>query len=160
MANQPPINIEVVTAALFERVLPLIAAYQRFYETEPDEERNQRFFGQFVDDHRAGIQFIALDGSDAENTFALGFATLFFPYSSVSAGVTCLMNDLFVIPEARGRGVGRALIAHCEEYAGQHGFSRLHWLTFKSNATAQQLYNRMGAAQQEVYRYVLPVDET
>src|SRR5262249_32270179 len=44
-------RIETVTAAHLEKVLPLIADYQRFYRTEPDEERNRVHFSQFLEDH-------------------------------------------------------------------------------------------------------------
>jgi len=145
-------HIETVTAATFELVLPLIAAYQRFYEATPDEARNRAHFSQFLGDHTNGIQFIALDSGAA-----LGFATLYFPFSSVSARVTCLMNDLFTVPEARGRGVGRALIGHCLRYAGERGFSGIWWQTAQSNTTAQRLYESVGASRSAWYTYTLPV---
>src|SRR5262245_24390989 len=93
-----PMHIETVTTATFEQVLPLIADYQRFYEATPDEARNRAHFGRFLADQSGGIQFVALD--DARQ--ALGFATLYFPFSSISAGQYCLMNDLFTVPAARG----------------------------------------------------------
>jgi GNAT superfamily N-acetyltransferase len=135
------VNIQTVTLGTFENILPLIADYQRFYESQPDGERNRRFYSQFIGDHRGAIQFLALD----DKGVAIGFATLYFPYSSISAGVTCLMNDLFVLPEARGKGVGRALIAHCREHAKGLGFPRIHWHTFESNKTAHRLYDETGA---------------
>ena len=101
-------HIETVTAQTFERVLPLIAGYQRFYKAEPDETRNRAHFGRLLDDRDAGIQFVALD----EAGQALGFATLYFPLGSVTPGVACLMNDLFVVPEARGQGTGRGAGRH------------------------------------------------
>src|SRR3954468_17259619 len=109
-------QIETVTPDTFALVLPLIAAYQRFYAAAPDEERNCAHFGQFLGDHTRGIQFVALEDGQA-----LGFATLYFPLSSVSARANCLMNDLFTIPEARGKGIGRALIQHCLGYAQERG---------------------------------------
>ena len=42
-------------------MLPLIAGYQRFYKAEPDEARNRAHFARLLDDHDAGIQFVALD---------------------------------------------------------------------------------------------------
>lgn len=147
--------IETVTHETFEQVLPLIAAYQRFYETEPNEERNRTHFGQFLDDHSRGIMFVMLD----QQRMALGFATIYFPLSSTQAGTYCLMNDLYTIPEARGQGVGRALINHCLEYGKQRGFSAISWQTAQSNATAQRLYDSTGARQTAWYRYVLPVEK-
>jgi GNAT superfamily N-acetyltransferase len=148
-------RIETVNGDTFEQVLPLIAAYQRFYQTEPDTERNREHFGQFLTDHSQGIQFVALD----EQGQALGFATLYFPLSSVSAGAYCLMNDLFTVPEARGQGVGRALILHCLEYAKQKGFRQISWQTAEDNHRAQRLYNSLPTTHRAWLRYTLPVSE-
>lgn len=144
-------QIETVTEATFEQVLPLIAAYQVFYEQEPDEARNRAFFSRYLSDHSAGIQFVALD----ENRAALGFATLYFVPSSTRAGIYCLMNDLYTVPEARGSGIGRALITHCLRYAEAHGYSSITWMTAHSNTTAQRLYDSTGAGRSSWLRYTL-----
>jgi ribosomal protein S18 acetylase RimI-like enzyme len=148
-------QIETVTATTFERVLPLIAGYQRFYKAEPDEARNRAHFGRLLNEPSAGIQFVALD--DAEQT--LGFATLYFPLGSVTPGAYCLMNDLFVVPEARGQGIGRALIRHCLSYAQEHGFQAIRWQTALDNHTAQRLYDSLPTTRSGWYTYTLPVDE-
>ncbi len=148
-------QIETVTAQTFERVLPLIAGYQRFYKAEPDEARNRAHFGQLLNDHAAGIQFVALD----EAGRALGFATLYFPLGSVTPGVACLMNDLFVVPEARSQGIGRALIRHCLSYAKAHGFPKIHWQTALDNHTAQRLYDSLPTTRSGWYTYRLEAEE-
>jgi ribosomal protein S18 acetylase RimI-like enzyme len=147
-------HIETVTAATFEQVLPLIADYQRFYEATPDEGRNRAHFAQLLEDHGKGIQFIALDDEGR----ALGFATLYFPLGSVSARVNCLMNDLYTIPEARGQGIGQALILHCLAYAQDHGFDSIYWQTAQSNARAQRLYDSLPTTRSAWYTYTLPVE--
>ena len=144
-------QIETVTAQTFERVLPLIAGYQRFYKAEPDQTRNRAHFGRLLGDHNAGLQFVAL--GDAGR--ALGFATLYFPLGSVTPGVACLMNDLFVVPEMRGQGIGRALILHCLSYAKAHGFAKIHWQTALDNHTAQRLYDSLPTTRSGWYTYRL-----
>jgi GNAT superfamily N-acetyltransferase len=113
-------RIETVTPANFELILPLVAAYQAHFGAEPDEARNRAHFSQFLTDHSRGIQFMALD----DDGNALGFATLYFPFSSVRATVDCLMNDLFTLPSARRKGVARALIHRCHQYAKEQGLRR------------------------------------
>jgi GNAT superfamily N-acetyltransferase len=147
-------TIETVTHATFELVLPLIAAYQRFYEATPDEARNRAHFGRFLRDQSGGVHFVAR----ADGGRPLGFATLYFPYSSLSAGVYCLLNDLYTVPEARGQGVGRALIGHCAHYAGELGFKRISWQTAQSNATAQRLYDSLPTTRSAWFTYALPTD--
>jgi ribosomal protein S18 acetylase RimI-like enzyme len=148
-------RIETVTAQTFERVLPLIADYQRFYKAEPDEARNREHFARLLNDRRAGIQFVAL----GEAGQALGFATLYFPLGSVTPGVACLMNDLFVVPGARGQGIGRALILHCLGYAKAEGFHKIHWQTALDNHTAQRLYDSLPTTRSGWYTYSLDVDD-
>lgn len=146
-------RIEPVTSLTIAEVLRLVGDYQRFYCTEPDGERNRAHFSRLLEDPALGVQFLALGDGDA----ALGFATLYFPLSSVSARAQCLMNDLYVVPEARGQGVGRALIERCRQYARALGYAELYWQTEQSNVAAQRLYESMGALRSEWYTYTLPV---
>ena len=145
-------QIQTVSHSNFELVLPLIAAYQSHFKAEPDEARNRAHFAQFLTDHSRGIQFIAL----SHDGIALGFATLYFPFSSVRARVDCLMNDLFTSSCARRKGVGHALVQHCHQYAQEQGYDGLHWITAKTNVESQQFYASMGAERSEWYEYVLP----
>jgi ribosomal protein S18 acetylase RimI-like enzyme len=147
-------RIETVTADTFEQILPLIADYQRFYEATPDEARNRAHFGRFLADQSGGIQFVALDDAGQP----LGYATLYFPFGSVTPGQYCLMNDLFVVPAARGQGVGRALIRHCLAHAQSRGFAKISWQTALTNATAQRLYDSLPTTRSGWYTYTLLAD--
>ena len=145
------IEISPIEAAEFERLLPLIAAYQRFYEVEEiDEERNRSFFRRFLAPSEDGMLIGARDRGEL-----LGYACLYWHFSSLSAAETVLMNDLFVTEEARGRGVGRALIEASAEVARERGAAQLEWATAPSNLTAQRLYDRTGATRSEWVEYEL-----
>ena len=137
------IRIEAVTESTFERLLPLIEEYQRFYRCVPDRSKNRQFFSRLLDG-AVGIQFIAL-----RNDAIVGFSTLYFVPSSLSAATQCVLNDLYTVPQERSRGVARALIDHCARHASGRGFPSLNWQTQKSNHTAQRLYNRFGAAKSD-----------
>lgn len=56
----------------------------------------------------------------------------------------CYLEDLFVAPSARARGVGKLLIGHVEQWARDRGYAKVHWLTRRSNATARLLYEQLG----------------
>ncbi len=144
-------RIERVTSDSVGRILPLLAAYQRFYRTEPDEARNRDHFLRVLADPSVAVQFVALE----ETLGPVGFATLYFPLSSVTAGSYCLLNDLYVDPTSRGRGTGRALIERCRLHAFEVGYASVQWQTEQSNADAQRLYDRMGAEQGGWYSYIL-----
>lgn len=138
----------------FEELLPLIAAYQRFYEVEGiDEARNRAFFRRFLAPSEDGL----LIGARSEGRL-VGYACLYWHFSSLEAVETLLMNDLYVSEEARGGGVGRALIEAAAEVARERGVPFVEWSTAPDNHTAQRLYDSTGAERSEWYSYELRVD--
>jgi GNAT superfamily N-acetyltransferase len=144
-------QIAPVSGEEYEQLLPLIAAYQRFYEVqEIDEERNRAFFRRFLAPSDDGL----LLGARAEGGF-LGYACLYWHFSSLSATESVLLEDLFVEPDARGRGVGRALIEAAAEVARERGATQLQWMTAPDNLTAQRLYDSTGAERSEWVAYEL-----
>jgi GNAT superfamily N-acetyltransferase len=148
-----PAKIEIapVAAAEYESLLPLIAAYQRFYEVEEiDEDRNRAFFRRFLAPSEDGLLLGARDGDEL-----VGYACLYWHFSSLSAAESVLMNDLFVSEAARGRGVGRALIEASAAVARERGGAHLEWSTAPDNLTAQRLYDSTGAERSEWVEYEL-----
>jgi len=134
-------DIAPVAAADYEQLLPLIAAYQRFYKVEEiDDERNRAFFRRFLAPSEDGMLIGAREGGRF-----LGYACLYWMFSSTRAAETVLLNDLYVGAEARGRGVGRALIEASAEVARERGAVCLEWSTEPDNSTAQRLYDSTGA---------------
>jgi GNAT superfamily N-acetyltransferase len=145
------IQIAPVATAEFEQLLPLIGSYQRFYEVEDvDEERNRAFFRRFLAPSEDGM----LIGARAEGRF-LGFACLYWHFSSTLAAETVLMNDLYVEPDTRGKGIGRKLIEASREVARERGAAHLEWATAPDNHTAQRLYDSTGAERSEWVEYEL-----
>lgn len=145
------LEIAPIDAEEFERLLPLIAAYQRFYEVEEiDEERNSTFFRRFLAPSEDGL----LLGARREGELR-GYACLYWHFSSLAAAESVLMNDLFVSAEARGEGVGRALIEASAAIARQRGAVCLEWATAPGNARAQALYDSTGAERSEWIEYEL-----
>ena len=144
-------QIAPIDPAEFERLLPLIAAYQRFYEAEDiDEDRNRAFFRRFLAPSEVGMLLGAREGGEI-----VGYACLYWHFSSTQAVETVLMNDLFVTERARGRGVGRALIEAGATVARERGAAQLQWATAPSNIAAQRLYDSTGAERSEWVEYEL-----
>lgn len=134
-----------------ERLLPAIADYQRFYEVEDvDDDRNRAFFARFLTPSDDGAILVAREGEEIR-----GYACLYWHLSSLAAAETVLMNDLFVVEEARGSGVGRALIAASAAVARERGAACLEWATAPDNKRAQALYDSTGAAKSEWLEYEL-----
>lgn len=145
------LRIEPATAAQYERLLPMIADYQRFYGVEDiDEARNRAFFRRFLAPSEVGLLLAAWDGERP-----LGYACLYWHMTSLAAAETVLMNDLFVDAGARGRGVGRALIEASAAVARERGAVMLEWSTEPGNETAQRLYDSTGAVRSTWLSYEL-----
>jgi len=79
----------------------------------------------------------------AENERLLGLVHYIFHRSTISIGPDCYLKDLFTREDARGRGVGRALIHAVYERAQTAGSSRVYWLTQETNQTARRLYDEV-----------------
>ena len=137
----------------FEQLLPLIAAYQRFYEVaEVDEARNRAFFSRFLGPSEDGLLLGARLGGRL-----VGYACLYWHFSSLEAAESVLMNDLYVEESARGKGIGRALIEATAEVARERGVPTVEWSTAPDNHTAQRLYDATGAERSEWISYELRV---
>ena len=91
----------------------------------------------------------------AEDDVPVGFALFFTSYSTFLAKPGRYLEDLFVVPEWRGRGVGRALLAYLARVAMDRGCGRMEWSVLDWNEPALGFYERLGAAPMDewtVYR--------
>jgi GNAT superfamily N-acetyltransferase len=148
------LRIEPVTEDQLEALLPMIADYQRFYgRREVDEGRNRSFFRRFIAPSEDGTLIAAWDEAGL-----LGYACLYWHFTSVGAAETVLMNDLYVDEAARGGGVGRALIEASAQIARDRGVGRLEWSTRPDNAKARGLYDATGAEASAWITYELSLD--
>jgi len=80
-----------------------------------------------------------------ENGEPIGFALFFHTFSTFLARPGLYLEDLFVLPEHRGRGVGRALLGHLARLAVERGCGRLEWAVLNWNKEAIRFYERLGA---------------
>jgi GNAT superfamily N-acetyltransferase len=119
-----------------------LAAYERRLEqvvaTEADLER--ALFGQ----PPVAEAVLAWQGAQA-----VGYA-LYYPVFSTFRGRAALyLEDIFVVPEARGQGVGYALMRHLAQVARQRGYDRIEWSVLDWNAPALAFYRKLGAVPKE-----------
>jgi GNAT superfamily N-acetyltransferase len=144
--------ISRVGRADVDELLPLVRAYCDFYEASPSDEDLIRLFGALIDDpEREGVQLIARDAGGA----AVGFATIYWSWSTSDAARIGVMNDLFVAEAARGRGIAERLIAACRSECTGRGARRLAWQTAPDNARAQAVYERVGGTRESWVDYWL-----
>jgi GNAT superfamily N-acetyltransferase len=80
-----------------------------------------------------------------DDEVAVGFALYFHNYSTFLARRGLYLEDLFVVPEARGRGIGKALIRHCAQVACMRHCGRFEWAVLDWNEPAIAFYRSLGA---------------
>lgn len=112
--------------------------YLTFYESGIGEEVTEGTFQRLIDDE-------ALHGAlarDADGR-AIGLVHWLTHPATWSMSDYCYLEDLYVAPEQRGSGAGRALIQHVRDWAAEEGCAKLYWLTQEQNSTARSLYDRV-----------------
>ncbi len=114
--------------------------YLAFYETEVPDSTFQSTFARLLgDDPNDFSCFVAdLDGQ------LLGLTHYLFHRHAWKEESVCYLQDLYARPEARGTGVGRALIEAVYEEADRQKAPSVYWLTQENNHTARKLYDRIG----------------
>jgi GNAT superfamily N-acetyltransferase len=148
------LRIETVGEGDLDELLPLMRAYCDFYAVSPSDESLLAMSRALIADRAfEGVQLIARDGAGT----AIGFATIFWSWSTLSASRIGVMNDLFVAERARGEGVAEALIEACRERCAERGAGELGWQTAKDNFRAQAVYERVGGKREEWLDYSLAV---
>lgn len=117
---------------------PLWQGYLAFYEAQVAPETTDVLWQRLLDPDEPMFVVGAFSGRRLA-----GIAHYLFHRSCWTVGDYCYLQDLYVVPEARGAGAGRALIEAVERAARAHGASRIHWLTKEDNHTARALYDKL-----------------
>jgi GNAT superfamily N-acetyltransferase len=148
------VRIDVVGQDDLEELLPLMRAYCDFYEVAPSDEALLAMADALIDEPSLeGVQLIARD----DDGRAVGFATIFWSWSTSQAARIGVMNDLFVAPGGRGGGYAEALIHACVDHARERGAASLEWQTASDNHRAQAVYDRVGGRRDDRWvDYSLP----
>jgi GNAT superfamily N-acetyltransferase len=153
--DAPAHSIEVVGARDLPDLLALMRAYCDFYNESPSDAALLELSRALIaDPQREGTQLIARHALGA----AVGFATVFWSWDTTEATRIGIMNDLFLIPEARGLGLADRLIDACARRCVEHAASRLEWQTGPDNLRAQSVYERVGGVREPWLTYIKRVD--
>ena len=137
--------IATVTEADLDELLPLMRGYCDFYEVAPSDEELSALARNLIDHPDEGLQLI----SRGDDGTAVGFATIYWTWQTLSASRLGVMNDLFVAEGARGDGHADALIAECAVRCRERGATELAWQTARTNERAQAVYDRVGATRDD-----------
>lgn len=135
-----------VFAATVDHLEPLhqlFDRYRQFYGKPSDLALAERFVKErLVNGDTRFIMATVEDDSNGQQ--AAGFVHLFSSFSSVSASRILILNDLYVQPNVRQKGVGRALMRAARDFARSSGYSGIKLETQMTNAIGQALYESEG----------------
>jgi GNAT superfamily N-acetyltransferase len=150
--SRTSVDITIVSnESQVQRLLPLMRQYCEFYRVAPPDEALLSMARALVaDPTHEGMQLLATDGGTD-----IGFATLFWSWETTISSRVGVMNDLYVVAAARGRGASSALIDACLQRCRDHGASRMVWQTALGNHQAQAVYDHIGATREQWLDYWL-----
>ena len=137
--TNPPVTISAATEADLPHILRFIqglAEYEKLACVATEESLRKTLFGQ-----RAYADVLIAHLAD----LPVGFALFFHNYSTFLARPGIYLEDLFVLPEYRGRGAGRALLKRIAQIARERDCGRLEWSVLDWNEPAIEFYKRLGA---------------
>jgi len=146
------ISVREANESDIDRLTPLFDAYRQFYDRPSDLALCRDFLSRRLERGESVVFLAEEDGA------TLGFVQLYPLFSSTSArpGRLWLLNDLFVVPNARGRGVGRSLMNRARQLADETEACGLELATARTNLSAQALYESLGYRRDDdFFRYEL-----
>jgi GNAT superfamily N-acetyltransferase len=138
-------------------LLPLMRGYCDFYGADPSDEGLMEMARALIAAKDSeGFLLVAAEHGEAP---VLGFAACGWKWSSLRGARICILEDLFVGEEGRGKGYADALIGACAERARELGAPVMTWLTAPDNLRAQSVYERVGGRSEEFLEYELELGE-
>lgn len=153
MADTTAPSIIPATLADVPRLAPLFDRYRQFYNIPSNESASETFLQERLSANESVI-FLALvmSGSGASPA---GFIQLYPSFSSISLCRAWILNDVFVHPDFRRLGVGRALMRQAAQHCVDTGAGQLWLQTDVTNTKAQRLYEACGMTRKEILEYTL-----
>jgi GNAT superfamily N-acetyltransferase len=145
-------RIRRITAKDKARWKKLWDGYTRFYEREPSAKITEKTWAKIMDPSSPVKAIVAEDRKHG----VIGIANYIVHDSTSSLAPVCYLQDLFVEPGIRGKGVGRQLIDWLVLEARAKGWSRVYWMTRETNYRARGLYDKYGP-HSGFLRYVIEV---
>jgi GNAT superfamily N-acetyltransferase len=142
------ISVRPISAGDKERWLDLFKQYIIFYKSTLSDEQFELNWQRIHSEFNINGIVAEVDGQ------VVGFAHYIFRPSTWDKNDFCYLEDLFVDPSMRTKGVGRALIKELEGIALARGAKRLYWTTAPDNETARRLYDKVAITDRVQYKII------
>jgi GNAT superfamily N-acetyltransferase len=139
-------------------IVDLVSKLAEFEHLEgPDDAARQRLIEHINQQPAPPFEAYLAENADAA---AVGYVLFFTTYSTFLCRPSIYIEDIFVLPEYRSQGIGKALLTFCFDLAKERGCGRVEWTVLDWNVVAQEFYQSLGAKHHSEWQhYRLLVDE-
>ena len=132
-------KIRPLAKADYEEWRALWVSYLEFYETSLKADVIDETFSRFIDNDQTRQNALVAESTDE----LVGLVHYIFHLDTWKIQEVCYLQDLFVIPQNRGKKIGQLLIEGVYERADKYGAPSVYWLTQEFNVPARKLYDQM-----------------
>jgi len=140
------IYIEVATENNLANLLPLVSAYHNFENIQTSKHEREKSIRHLVTNESLGKIWLIY-----EDTKIIGYIALCFGFSIEFSGLDAFVDEFFIAPDLRGRGVGTKVLECVKIEAKKMGIRALHLEVARSNKKARNLYTRSNFKAREKY---------
>jgi GNAT superfamily N-acetyltransferase len=144
------INIRIAVPDDVSVILRFIKALADYEKLLPEVVATEDMLREWIFEKRGAEAIICEVGGEP-----VGFALFFTNFSTFLGRSGLYLEDLFVLPEMRGRGIGKAMLAHLAKLAKDRGYGRFEWWCLDWNEPSIKFYRSLGAVPMDewtVYR--------
>ncbi len=138
--------LQPVTADTVDVLLKLVADYHAFEQLQTTASERSRSIALLMENDQFGRPFLIVEGGET-----LGYIVLCFGFSIEFGGMDAFVDELYLVPSARGRGIGGLALDLVKQQAATLGVVALHLEVAKGNDCARMLYSKHGFASRDLY---------
>lgn len=139
-------SLQPVTTDTIDVLLSLVADYHAFEQLGTTAAERRRSIALLMENEHLGSPFLIV-----EDKQTVGYIVLCFGFSIEFGGIDAFVDEFYLIPAARGRGVGAVVLEEAKRKATERGVVALHLEVAKGNERARRLYVRHGFAPRDHY---------
>ena len=133
-----PLCREATTSDL-DLLVSMVRQFCTHFEYRFSEPQTRRILGQLIEDRQLGHAFLVCDGESV-----VGYVLLGFSFSLEYGGRTAFIDEFFIVPAGRGRGLGKVVLKFVESVCREHGIAAISLEAEDTNPRAAAMYAQSG----------------
>lgn len=138
-------------------LLPLMRDFYQYERLAFDVARTERMLNELIGDERLGRVILFDDDGGLQGCALIGYMILTFGYSLEFGGRDALIDEFYVVPSARGSGIGTRAVAYAVAICRAAGITNLHLEADYVNSRVHEFYKRLGFRDHERHLMTLSI---